>query len=74
MRPKVSVRLIPFATTNSRIHLFMGCLEDTSLDLFILQYGTNDLNGNSTYEETAEKILNLASSVKTSTIKFSFLV
>ena len=32
----------------------------------ILHHGTNDLNGNSTSEEIADKILNLAASIKTS--------
>ena len=48
------------------IHHVKGCLEDTSLDFIILHHDTNDLNGNSTSEENADKILNLAASIKTS--------
>ena len=36
------------------------------LHLIILQHGTNDLNGNSTSEEIAYNILNLAAFIKTS--------
>ena len=48
------------------IHHVKGCLEDTSPDFIILHHDTNDLNGNSTSEENADKILNLAASIKTS--------
>ena len=48
------------------IHHVNGCLGDASLDFIILHYGTNDLNGSSTSEEIADKVLNLAASVKTS--------
>ena len=66
MRSTVSVRSIPGATTKGMIHHVKGCLEDTSPDFIILHHGTNDLNGNSTSEEIADKILNLAASIKTS--------
>ena len=66
MRSTVSVRSIPGATTKGMIHHVKGCLEDTSPDFIILHHGTNDLNSNSTSEEIADKILNLASSMKTS--------
>ena len=42
-----------------------GCLEDTSPDHIILHHGTNDLRSNNTSDETTDKILNLAASVKT---------
>ena len=42
-----------------------GCLEDTSPDHIILHHGTNDLRSNNTPDETTDKILNLAASVKT---------
>ena len=61
MRSSVYVRSIPGATTKDMIHDVKGCLEDTSPD-FIMK----DLNGNTTSEEMADKILNLAASVKTS--------
>ena len=48
------------------IHHVKGCFEDTSPDFIILHYDTNDLNGNSTSEEIADKILNLPASVKSS--------
>ena len=48
------------------IHHVKGCLEDTSPDFIILHHDTNDLKGNSTSEENADKILNLAASIKTS--------
>ena len=64
MRPTVSVRSIPGATTKDMIHHVKGCLEDTSPD-FILHHGTNDLNSSSTSEEIADKILNIPS-IKTS--------
>ena len=66
MRLTDSVRSIPRATTKGMIHHVKGCLEDTSPDFIILHHGTNDLNSNSTSEEIADKILNLAASVKTS--------
>ena len=66
MRSTVSVRSIPGATTKGMIHHVKGCLEDTSPDFIILHHGTNDLNSNSTSEEIADKILNLAASIKTS--------
>ena len=50
------------------IHHVKGCLEDTSLDFIILHHGTNDLNGYSISEEIADKILNLAASIKTNKI------
>ena len=43
------------------------CLEDTSPDFIVLHHGTNDWNGQSTSEEIADNILNLAVSIKTST-------
>ena len=48
------------------IHHVKGCLEDTSPDFIVLHHGTNDLNDNSTSEETADKILKLVASLKTS--------
>ena len=48
------------------IHHVKGCLEDTSPDFIILHHDTNDLNGNITSEEIADKILNLPASIKTS--------
>ena len=48
------------------IHHVKGYLEDTSSDFIILHHCTNDLNGNSTSEEIPDKILNLATSIKTS--------
>ena len=39
---------------------------DKSRDFIIYHHGANDLNGNSTSEEIADKILNLAASIKTS--------
>ena len=66
MRLTDSVRSIPRATTKGMIHHVKGCLEDTSPDFIILHHGTNDLNSNSTSEEIADKILNLAASIKTS--------
>ena len=66
MKSKVSARSIPGATTKDMIHHVKGCLEDTSPDFIILHYDTNDLNGNSTSEEIADKILNLPASVKSS--------
>ena len=62
----VAVRSIPDATTKDMFHHVKGCLEYTSPDFIILHHGTNDLNGNSTSEEIADKILNLATSIKTS--------
>ena len=69
MRSTVSVRSIPGATTKGMMHHVKGWLEDTSPDFIILHHSTNDLNGNSTSEEIADKILNLAASIKTSKIK-----
>ena len=66
MRSTVSVRSIPGTTTKGMIHHVKGCLEDTSPGFIKLHHGTNDLNSNSTSEETADKILNLATSIKTS--------
>ena len=66
MRSTVSVRSIPGATTKGMIHHVKGCLEDTSPGFIKLHHGTNDLNSNSTSEEIADKILNLAASIKTS--------
>ena len=66
MRSTVSVRSIPGAKTKDMIHHVKGCLEDTSPDFIILHHGTNDLNSNSTSEEIADKIFNLADSIKTS--------
>ena len=65
-RSTVSVRSIPGTTTKGMIHPVKGCLEDTSPDFMILHHGTNDLNSKSTSEEIADKILNLATSIKTS--------
>ena len=67
MRSTVSVRSVPGATTKGMIHHVKGCVEDTCPDFIILHHGTNDLNSsNSTSEEFADKILNLAASIKTS--------
>ena len=66
MRSTVSVRSIPGATTKGMIHHVKGCLKDASPDFILLHHGTSDLNGNSISEEIADKILNLATSVKTS--------
>ena len=66
MRSIVSVRSIPGTTTKGMIHHVKGCLEDTSTDFIILHHGTNCLNGNSTSEEIADKILNLGASIKSS--------
>ena len=68
MRSTVSVRRIPGVTAKGRIHHVNGCLEDTSPVFIILYHGTNNLNGNfnSTSEKIADKILNLATSNKTS--------
>ena len=63
---KFFVRSIPGAATEGMIHHVKGCLEDTSPDFIILHHDTNDLNGNSTSEENADKMLNLAASIKTS--------
>ena len=60
------VRSIPGVTTKGMTHHVKGCLEDISPDFIILHHGTNDLNGNNTSEEIADKILNLAASIKTS--------
>ena len=66
MRSTVSVRSIPGATTEAMIPHVKGCLEDTSPNFIILHHGMNYLNGNSTSEEIADKILNLVASIKTS--------
>ena len=66
MRSAISVRSVPGATTKGMIHHVKGCLSNTSPDFIILHRGTNNLNGNSTSEEIAGKILNLAASIKTS--------
>ena len=66
MRLTVSVRSISGPTTKNMFHHVKGYLEDASSDFIILHHGTNDLNGNSTSEEIADKILNLATSIKTS--------
>ena len=62
MRSTVSVRSIPGATTKGMTRHVKGCLEETSPDFIILHRGTND----STSEEIADNILNLAASVETS--------
>ena len=72
MRSTVSVRSIPRATSEGMIHHVKGFLEYTSPDFIILHHGTNDLNSNSPSEEIADKIFNLAVSVKLVKIKFSF--
>ena len=66
MRSTASVRSIPGATTKSMIHHVKGCLEDTSPDFIILHHSTNVLNSSSSSKKIADKILNLAASVKTS--------
>ena len=66
MRSTVSVRSIPGATTKGMTHHVKGYLEDTFPDFIILHHCTNDLNSNSTSEEIAAKILNLAALIKTS--------
>ena len=66
MRSTVSVRLIPGATTEGMIHHVKGCLKDTSPNFITLHHGKTDLNGNSTSEEIADKVSNLAASIKTS--------
>ena len=66
MRSTVSVRSIPGATTKGMISHVKDCLKDTYPGFIILHHDTNDLNGNSTSEEIADKILNLAASIKTS--------
>ena len=66
MRSTVSVTSIPGATTKGMVNHVKGCLEDTSPDFIILHHGTNDLNGSRTSEEIADKILNLAVSIRTS--------
>ena len=65
-RSTVSVRSIPGTRAKEMIQHVKGCLEDTSPDFIILHHGTNDLNSNSTSEEIADKIFNLADSIKTS--------
>ena len=66
MRSTVSVTSIPAVKTKDMIHHVKGYLEGTSPDFIILHHGTNNLNSNSTSEEIADKILNLADSIKTS--------
>ena len=66
MRSTVSVTSIPAAKTKDVIHHVKGYLEDTSPDFIILHHDTNDLNSNITSEVIADKILNLADSIKTS--------
>ena len=66
MRSTLSVRSIPGTTTKGMIHHVTSCLEDASPDFIILHHGMNDLSGYSTSEEVADKILNLATSIKTS--------
>ena len=66
MRSTVSVRSISGAITKDMVHDVKGSLEDTSPDFMIFHHCANDLNGNSTSEEIADKILNLAASIKTS--------
>ena len=46
------------------IHHLKGCLDDTVPDFIILHHVRNDLNSNSTSEAIADKILNLAASIK----------
>ena len=70
MRSTFSVRSIPGATTKGMIYHVKGCLEDTSPDFAILDNGANDVNGNSTSAEIADKILNLAGSIKTNKSQF----
>ena len=65
MRSTVSVRSLPGATTKGMIHHVKGCLEDISPDFIILHHGKNDFNDNSTSGKIADKILNLAASIKT---------
>ena len=66
MRSTVSVRSISGAITKDMVHDVKDSLEDTSPDFMIFHHCANDLNGNSTSEEIADKILNLAASIKTS--------
>ena len=66
MRSTVSVRSISGAITKDMVHDVKGSLEDTSPDFMIFNHCANDLNGNSTSEEIADKILNLPASVKSS--------
>ena len=66
MRSTVSVGSIPGARTKSMLHHGKGCLKHTFPDFIILNDGTNDLNGNSASQGVAEKILNLATLIKTS--------
>ena len=48
------------------VYQVKGCLEDTSPDLIIFHNDRNNLKDNSTFEDVADKTLNLASLVKTS--------
>ena len=66
MRPTVSVRSIPGTAIEGMILHVKGCLEDTFPDFIKLHHGTNDLKGNNTSEEIADKILNLAVRIKAS--------
>ena len=66
MKSTVSVGLIPGARTKSILHHGRGCLKHTFPDFIILKDGTNDLNGNSASQGVAEKILSLATLIKTS--------
>ena len=66
MRSTVSVGSIPGARTKSMLHHGKGCLKHTFPDFIILNDGTNDLNGNSASQGVADKILNLATLIKTS--------
>ena len=64
MKTTVSVRCIPGATTNAMKHHLKGCLEDTSPDNLILDYGTNNLKSNDNSEKIASDIVELSLSVK----------
>ena len=66
MRSTASVRSISGAITKDMVHDVKDSLEDTSPDFMIFHHCANDLNGNSTSEEIADKILNLAASIKSS--------
>ena len=46
------------------IHHLKSCLDDTVPDFIILHHVRNDLNSNSISEAIADKILNLAASIK----------
>ena len=66
MRSTVSARSVRGTTTKGMIHHVKDFLEDTSPSFIILHHGTNDWNSDSTSDEIADKILNLATSIKTS--------